>query len=57
MTSEILSGAEVLFSELLPIVEEGTVFSMAWTGHHEKDNTIELIRVLGKTESAKEAFE
>ncbi len=39
ITSEMLSEAEVLFSEL-PKVEKGTVFSLAWTGHHEKDNTI-----------------
>jgi len=40
MTSEVLSGAQVLFSELVPKVEKGTYFSLAWTGHAEEDNTV-----------------
>lgn len=46
MTSDVLSGAEVLFAELLPKVEEGTIFSLAWTGFHEVDNTVKLLRTV-----------
>jgi penicillin G amidase len=57
VTSDVLSGAQVLFSEFTPNVEEGTYFSLAWTGHIEEDNTIQLMRNLMKTKSAKELFD
>eukprot|EP00347_Sterkiella_histriomuscorum_P007762 403347656 len=57
MDQEILSGAEVLFSESVPPIDKGAHYSLAWTGHSKEDNTIEIIRALFKTTSVKEAFD
>lgn len=44
MNSELLADAEVLFSEGLPALKNNDQFSLAWSGHANKENTISLVR-------------
>ncbi len=40
MTTELLSDAEVLFAEGLPVIDTKHAYSLAWTGWVERDDTI-----------------
>ena len=51
MSNEILSGAEVLFSESTPAFDNDTYYSLAWTGHVKQDNTIAMIRSMTTAKS------
>ena len=46
MSSDLLAEAKVLFSEGLPEMPKKTSYSLAWTGHAEKENTINFLRTM-----------
>lgn len=51
MSNEILSGADVLFAESIPTIHKDDYYSLAWTGHVDKENTIQILRGISKTKS------
>jgi len=46
MSSDLLAEAKVLFSEGLPEMPKKVSYSLAWTGHVEKENTINFLRTM-----------
>ena len=44
MDMELLQGAEVLFSEGLPSINDGSIFSFAWSGAIGEEGSTKAVR-------------